>query len=81
MARDFPNDSWALILGGSSGFGLPTAQKLAQHGMNFPFVHRDWRRAMNNIDPAFEDLRCVDPSLIALITRSSRAQHGDELRI
>ncbi len=57
MARDFPNDSWALILGGSSGFGLATANKLAENGMDLLIVHRDRRGAMKNIEPEFEKLR------------------------
>jgi NAD(P)-dependent dehydrogenase (short-subunit alcohol dehydrogenase family) len=57
VARDFPNDSYALILGGSSGFGLATAQKLAENGMNLLIVHRDRRGAMKKIDPEFEKLR------------------------
>lgn len=54
---DFPNDSWALILGGSSGFGLATAQKLGESGMNLLIVHRDRRGAMKKIEPEFEKLR------------------------
>ena len=37
----FNPDFWALILGGSSGFGLATARKLSAHGMNLCLVHRD----------------------------------------
>jgi NAD(P)-dependent dehydrogenase (short-subunit alcohol dehydrogenase family) len=46
-----------LILGGSSGFGLATAHKLAAHGMNLALVHRDRRGAMHRIEPEFEKLR------------------------
>lgn len=53
---EFPSDSWALILGGSSGFGLATAQKLAEQGMNVGVVHRDRRGAMARIEPEFEKL-------------------------
>jgi NAD(P)-dependent dehydrogenase (short-subunit alcohol dehydrogenase family) len=63
VARDFPNDTWALILGGSSGFGLATAQKLAEKGMNLLIVHRDRRGAMKNIEPEFEKLRGLGPTL------------------
>jgi enoyl-[acyl-carrier protein] reductase III len=33
--------SWAIILGGSSGFGLATAQKLAISGMNIAVLYRE----------------------------------------
>lgn len=38
--KEFEN-SWAIILGGSSGLGLASAKKLASHGMNICIVHRD----------------------------------------
>ena len=63
MVRDFPDESWALILGGSSGFGLATAQKLAEKGMNLFVVHRDRRGAMKNIEPEFEKLRGLGVTL------------------
>jgi NAD(P)-dependent dehydrogenase (short-subunit alcohol dehydrogenase family) len=53
----FAKGSWALILGGSSGFGLATAAKLAAHGANLCLVHRDRRGAMARIEPEFEKLR------------------------
>jgi NAD(P)-dependent dehydrogenase (short-subunit alcohol dehydrogenase family) len=53
----FPAEWWALILGGSSGFGLAAAHKLAAHGMNVAIVHRDRRGAMPRIEPEFEKLR------------------------
>jgi NAD(P)-dependent dehydrogenase (short-subunit alcohol dehydrogenase family) len=54
---------WALILGGSSGFGLATAQKVARHGMNVCVVHRDRRGAMANIEPEFEKIRAAGVGL------------------
>jgi NAD(P)-dependent dehydrogenase (short-subunit alcohol dehydrogenase family) len=53
----FDSDLWAVIIGGSSGFGLATAQKLAQCGMNLCIVHRDRRGAMKRITPCFDDLK------------------------
>jgi len=35
------SDSWAIILGGSSGFGLATVEKLAMHGMNVAVLYRE----------------------------------------
>jgi NAD(P)-dependent dehydrogenase (short-subunit alcohol dehydrogenase family) len=57
MAIKFDSTHWALVLGGSSGFGLATAQKLARHGMNVAVVHRDRRGAMVGIEPEFEKIR------------------------
>lgn len=57
MSGDFGADDWGVILGGSSGFGLATAHKLAAHGMSLCIVHRDRRGAMKRIEPEFEKLR------------------------
>lgn len=57
MGTAFDDGSWALILGGSSGFGLATARKLAEQGMNLCIVHRDRRGQMRTIEPEFEKLR------------------------
>lgn len=52
--KTFNNNHWALILGGSSGFGLASAKKLSQQGMNVCIVHRDRRGAMRKINEEFE---------------------------
>lgn len=64
--RDAPfgHDEWALILGGSSGFGLATAHKLSEHGLNICIVHRDLRGAMSRIEPEFEAIRQRGVSLL-----------------
>ncbi len=59
MASDFPADEWGVILGGSSGFGLATAQKLARHGMSLVVVHRDRRATLARIEPEFEKIRAA----------------------
>jgi NAD(P)-dependent dehydrogenase (short-subunit alcohol dehydrogenase family) len=53
----FERTQWALILGGSSGFGLATAQKLARHGMSIAIAHRDRRGSMPAIESEFERIR------------------------
>jgi NAD(P)-dependent dehydrogenase (short-subunit alcohol dehydrogenase family) len=55
--RRLANDQWAVILGGSSGFGLASARKLSAEGMNVCVVHRDRRGAMERITRDFEEIR------------------------
>lgn len=59
---------WAVILGGSSGFGLATAHKLAEHGMNLCVVHRDRRSALRRIEPEFEKIRSHGVELLSFNT-------------
>ena len=55
---DSENSSlWALILGGSSGFGLATAKLLASKGFNIFIVHRDLKTNQNEIDRHFDEIR------------------------
>jgi len=61
----FEEGSFALILGGSSGFGLATAKKLARAGMNVAIVHRDRKGAM----PAIErELAAIRDTGVTLLT-------------
>lgn len=57
---------WAVILGGSSGFGLATAQKLAEHGMSCFLVHRDRRGAMARIEAEFDRIRALGVGLVTM---------------
>ena len=42
MSKNLPfSGLWAVILGGSSGFGFASAEKLAQHGMNIAVLYRE----------------------------------------
>jgi len=50
-------NKWALILGGSSGLGLATAQKLAQHQFNCILIHRDRRSELAEINKAFDAIK------------------------
>jgi NAD(P)-dependent dehydrogenase (short-subunit alcohol dehydrogenase family) len=93
LARDFTGGTWALILGGSSGFGLATAQKLAEHGMNLLIVHRDRRAAARAVEPEFEKLRglgielrtwnvdATSPEKRELVLGEVKSLLGDEQKI
>lgn len=61
----FDKNYWALILGGSSGFGLAAAKKLARHGMNICVVHRDRRGAMERIETDFDEIRQHAPHFLS----------------
>ncbi len=66
MMLDFDNNHWAIILGGSSGFGLASAKKLAKCGMNICIVHRDRRGAMSRIEKEFDEVRESNTKLLTL---------------
>ena len=55
-ARFKPTD-WALILGGSSGFGGATAVELARRGMNIIGVHLDRQATMPNVDRIIKEIQ------------------------
>jgi len=58
MVKEFAqHDYRALILGGSSGLGLASARKLAEHGMGICIVHRDTRASMKAVAAAFEQIK------------------------
>lgn len=58
MVKEFQDKGyWALVLGGSSGLGLASAQKLAAHGMNIIIVHRTARAAMAEAEAGFDIIR------------------------
>jgi len=64
MVKEFQNSDWALILGGSSGLGLATAQKLAKHGLNICIVHRNRRSEMPGIEKEFLKIKVEGVELI-----------------
>jgi NAD(P)-dependent dehydrogenase (short-subunit alcohol dehydrogenase family) len=49
---------WAVILGGSSGFGLATAKRLAKAGLNILIGHKDKEGTVETvIKPHFDEIR------------------------
>lgn len=63
---DFEPDEWALVLGGSSGFGLATAKALAFRGMSVCIVHRDRRGALPRITAEFDAIRSYGRGFLAV---------------
>jgi NAD(P)-dependent dehydrogenase (short-subunit alcohol dehydrogenase family) len=62
----FSANQWAVILGGSSGFGLATAKRLGALGMSVCIVHRDRRAMMARIEPEFETIRAGGTRLMTM---------------
>jgi enoyl-[acyl-carrier protein] reductase III len=58
-------NKWALILGGSSGLGLATIQKLAAEGMNLIVVHRDRKSDLENVEKIFTSIQQSGNQLIS----------------
>jgi len=48
--------NWAIILGGSSGFGFATVEKLARHGMNIAVLYREIAAADKVVTQRFVEL-------------------------
>ena len=57
-------DYWAIILGGSSGLGLATAKKLAQHGMNICLVHRDRKVMLPKLEIDIKEILSQDVKIM-----------------
>jgi NAD(P)-dependent dehydrogenase (short-subunit alcohol dehydrogenase family) len=68
-----------VILGGSSGFGLATARKLAKHGMHLCLVHRDRRALLPAIEPEFEKLRGTGVQVESFNTDALAAEKRDSV--
>jgi NAD(P)-dependent dehydrogenase (short-subunit alcohol dehydrogenase family) len=83
MPMAFPEDSWAVILGGSSGFGLATAHELSRSGVHVCLVHRDRRGAMPRIQPEFDAIAARGVSLVTFnedaLSRERRGAILDQL--
>lgn len=47
------SDNWAIILGGSSGFGFAAVEKLAKHGMNIAVLYRETAAAERELKKKF----------------------------
>ena len=57
-------DQWAIILGGSSGFGFAAAEKLAAHGMNIAVLYRETSAAERLLKEKFDGIAAAAGVLI-----------------
>ncbi len=80
MIKEFQDTYyWALILGGSSGLGLATAKKLAQHGMNICIVHRSPRAQEQIIEAEFDSIRKTGVQFIAFNADALKIEKRNEM--
>jgi NAD(P)-dependent dehydrogenase (short-subunit alcohol dehydrogenase family) len=79
LAGRFDSNQWAVILGGSSGFGLATAQVLSRQGLNLCLVHRDRRAALASIEPEFEKMRGTGVSVRTFNADALSAEKRSEI--
>lgn len=69
---------WAIILGGSSGFGLATAEKLALHGMNIAVLYRETAAAERSLKEQLSQLAqtngvTIEPYNVNALDATARA--------
>ncbi len=56
---------WAVVLGGSSGFGLATSKRLARAGLNILIGHKDKEGTVESvIKPHFDEIRASGVKLV-----------------
>ncbi len=61
----FGKNLWAVILGGSSGFGLAAAKRLARAGLNIFIAHKDKEGVVETaIKPHFDEIQALGVRLI-----------------
>src|ERR1700743_3775810 len=58
------SDWWAIILGGSSGFGLATVEKLSRHGMNIAVLYRETSTAEKAVKEKFSAIAAATGVII-----------------
>ncbi len=80
MVREFQHHNyWALILGGSSGLGLATAKKLAEHGMNICIVHRNRKSELPNIYENFNQIKKLGVAFLSYNVNAFKREERQEV--
>ncbi|MFH0867661.1 MAG: SDR family oxidoreductase [Bacteroidota bacterium] len=68
---------WAFIIGGSSGFGLATAQLLGNKGYNLFIIHRDRKGNLPTIESNFNEIRKNGNSVVSMnINANDKMNHA-----
>lgn len=68
--------SWAIILGGSSGFGFAAVEKLAAHGMNIAALYRETSTADKPVKLHFEKIASVNNVTILPFNINALEENG-----
>lgn len=80
MVKEFQNKNyWALILGGSSGLGLATAKKLAEHGMNICVIHRNSRTQEVEINAEFDKIKAENVQFKSFNVDAFKSEKRDQI--
>jgi NAD(P)-dependent dehydrogenase (short-subunit alcohol dehydrogenase family) len=65
---------WAIVIGGSSGFGLATIEKLARHGMNIAVLYRETASMERSVKEKFSQVAAA--SAITILPFNINALDG-----
>ena len=77
---NFPKEnSWALILGASSGFGAATACELARQGFHIAGVHLDRRATLANVEQVIQRIQQTGKSALFFNVNAADAQKRAEV--
>ncbi len=73
------NNNWAMVLGGSSGLGLATAQKLASKGYNLVIVHRDRKSDLAQITKSFDEITALGVRCLSFNIDATNSEKQEQL--
>jgi len=71
--------SWAVILGGSSGFGLAATRKLAAHGMNIALLYREMASTEKAVKQELNQLEKEFDTIILPFNLNALSEEGQQV--
>ena len=74
-----PKRTWAIILGGSSGLGLATAQKLGSEGFNICIVHRTRKSDLSTLNKMLDEISSHGISVTSFNKDALQKETRDEV--